>query len=223
MSTLEKDVIDMVITVAGKTKQLTHICHVSSAYELRAVIKAKTKGLPITCGVTPHHLFLSATDAKKLGPYGIMKPPIEKGFMNFLWKNLKYVDIIESDHAPHTKDEKDGNNSPFGVPGLETTLSLLLTAVSEGKLELKDIVRLCHDNPKKIFRIPDQDATVEIDPNEKYEIRNENLFTKCGWSPFAGRAVQGRIKKVILRGKTVFENGKILVKPGFGRIIKPGV
>ena len=217
----EKDVIDIVISVAKETKKQTHVCHVSSIYELKAVIKAKKHNIKITCGVTPHHLFLSPAQAKKLGPYGIMKPPIEKGYMEFLWKNLKYIDVIESDHAPHTEKEKDGENPPFGVPGLETTLPLLLTAVHEGRLTMEDIVRLCYENPKKIFRVPDQDARVEIDPDEEYVIKNEDLFTKCGWSPFEGRKMRGRVKRVILRNKVVFENGKIKVKPGFGKVIKP--
>lgn len=218
----ESDVLPMVTLVLRKTKHPTHICHVSSKNELSEIIKLKEEGLPVTCGVTPHHLFLTEDDTKKLGPYGLMKPSLKSlEDQNFIWENLNFVDLIESDHAPHTKEEKESTNPPFGVPGLETTLPLLLTAAHEGKLEIEDIIRLCHDNPKKIFSIPDDKSILEIDLSEEYEIRNEELFTKCKWSPFNGRKVFGRIKKVTVRDSIVFENGKVLIEKDFGRIIKP--
>jgi len=142
-----------------------------------------------------------------------------------LWKNLRYIDVIESDHAPHTIEEKEGKNPPFGVPGLETTLPLLLTAASEKRLTIEDIIRLCHTNPAKIFGIRQFDSSnyrtkVEADLSEKYTIENKSLLTKCKWSPFDGMKVKGKVKRVFIRGKKVFENGKVLVKPGFGEILK---
>ena len=120
----------------------------------KQIIKTKNDNLNITCGVTPHHLFLTEKDVKRLGPFGKMKPPLEsKQNQDFLWKNLKFIDVIESDHAPHTVEEKRGEVPPFGVPGLETTLPLLLTAVSENELTINDIIRLCHTNPARIFGI----------------------------------------------------------------------
>lgn len=220
----EDDAVGEVIKNVQETGKAAHFCHISLRTDLEQIMAAKQKGLPVTCGVTPHHLFLTQKDAKKLGAYGKMKPylkPIED--VAFLWNHLDQIDVIESDHAPHTTDEKDVENPPFGVPGLETTLSLLLTAAHEGKLTLGDIVRLCHDNPKKIFKIPTQDSSVTIDPEEEYVIKNEDLFTKCSWSPFEGRTMHGRVKKVTLRGNVVFENGKILAKPGSGRVIQPNV
>lgn len=223
----EDDAVSEVIKNVVKTKKHAHFCHISLRTDLEQIMQAKEKGLPVSCGVTPHHLFLTQEDSKKLGSYGKMKPYLKsEKDVQFLWDHLDQIDIIESDHAPHTKEEKENpldGNPPFGVPGLETTLPLLLTAVNEGKLKLEDIVRLCHDNPKHIFKLPNQDATVEIDMDEKYIIRNEDLFTKCGWSPFEGKRMKGRIKKVIIRETTVFENGKIFAKPGFGKIITPEV
>ena len=205
-----------------KTKKKTHICHVSSKEELEKIIKAKEKGLAISCGVTPHHLFLTQDDERKLGVYGKMKPYLKsKKDVNFLWEHLKYIDVIESDHAPHSKEEKESKNPPFGVPGLETTLPLLLTAVHQGKLTIEDIVRLCHIGPTIVFNIPDSDSIVEIDLKEKYLIKNKELFTKCGWSPFNGWKMHGRVKKVTMNGQVVFKNGIILSSPGSGRVIKP--
>ncbi len=220
----EDDAISEVIKNVRQTKKSTHFCHISLSSDLEQIIKAKEIGLPITCGVTPHHLFLSQENAKKLGGFGKMKPYLKSQHdVEFLWKNLHSIDVIESDHAPHTKEEKEGDNPPFGVPGLETTLPLLLTAVNQDRLTIDDIKRLCYESPKKIFSIPNINSEVEIDMNEKYEINNEKLFTKCKWSPFNGWLMQGRIKKVVIESNTVFENGKILADPGSGRVIQPAL
>jgi len=215
----EEDVINLVIEVVRKTKKRTHICHASRPFELKAIIEAKKEGLPITCGVTPHHLFLSFDDAKSLGSFGMMKPPVVDGAREFLWENLKWIDCIESDHAPHTVSEKESDEVPFGVTGLETTLGLLLTASSEGKLSIEDIKRLCYENPSKIFNIK-QDAKLEIDENEEWVVENSKLFTKSKWSPFSNRKLKGKVKKVFIRNTKVFDNGKFFVHPGFGKVLK---
>lgn len=223
----EADVIEQMIEIAGQASQRIHICHISSKKEFQTIINAKKKSYKVTCGVTPHNLFLTVTDEKKLGSFGMMKPSLKtKKDVDFIWKNLKYIDVIESDHAPHTIEEKNhppaGGKPLFGVPGLETTLPLLLTAVSEKKLTLDRLIELCFDNPKKIFKIPtDKNTWIEIDEKEEYIIDNKNLKTKCGWSPFHGWKVRGKVKRVFIRGKKVFEDGKLLVKPGSGKIIKP--
>ena len=150
----EDNTLDFVITLAKKHGNKIHICHISTAQDLKQIIKAKEDGLKISCGVTPHHLFLTENDLKTLGPFGKMKPSLKsKKDQDFLWKNLNYIDVVESDHAPHTIEEKRGDPAPFGAPGLETTLPLLLTAVSEKRLMIEDIIRLCHTNPAKIFNI----------------------------------------------------------------------
>lgn len=212
----EGETMPMVLKVIRETKKPTHICHVSSKEELSAIIAAKNEGLPITCGVTPHHLFLTQEDTNRLGAFGLMKPFLKtQTDVDFLWTNLKYIDVIESDHAPHTIEEKKSETPPFGVPGLETTLPLFLTAAKLNKLSIEDIIRLCHTNPAKIFHIPTDETTkVEVDENTEYEINNQNLQTKCQWTPFDKVKVTGKVKRVILRGETVFEDGKITQKSG---------
>ena len=231
----EGETLPMAVKIIRQTNKKTHICHVSGKDELSQIIRAKQAGLPITCGVTPHHLFLTEEDAKRLGPYGRMKPFLKtKTDQDFLWENLSMIDVVESDHAPHTKMEKESAKPPFGVPGLETTLPLLLTAVSEGKLTVDDVIRLCHTNPAKIFNIsPSPDTFIEVDPtipyvfgyaekeSSAYTLYPKPLFTKCGWSPFKGKSVKGKVKRVFLRGKKVFENGQILTQPGSGKVIYP--
>ncbi|MBI2621109.1 MAG: dihydroorotase family protein [Candidatus Levybacteria bacterium] len=214
----EEDVIDLVIDVCKKTKKKTHVCHVSTIESLQKIIKAKKAGLPITCGVTPHHLFLTKKDIKKLGTFGLMKPRIDDAFSEFVWKNLKWVDCIESDHAPHIASEKRSKQPPFGVPGLETTLGLLLRAVSQDCLSIKEIKRLCYDGPAKLFGIK-QNARIEVDENQEWIVEGSKLFTKCKWSPFEGWKLKGRVRKVYIRNRLVFDNGKVLAKPGSTKVL----
>lgn len=210
----EEDMIQQVLNVVRKTGAHSHFCHVSSKHELRQIISAKEEGLPVTCGVCPHHLFLSEEDAKQLGPYGLMKPSLKpKKDVEYLWKHLRFVDVIESDHAPHTKEEKKSKNPPFGVPGLETTLPLLLTAVHQKRITMSDIMRLCYNGPRKILNISeDSSSYIEVETDTEYEILNENLFTKCKWSPFHGWKVYGAVERVFIKNKKVFENKKVIRK-----------
>lgn len=218
----EEESIEDVLKVISKVKNRAHFCHISSRKELEMIIVAKERGLPVTCGVTPHHLFLNENDIKSLGNFGKMRPPLKtKRDVEFLWKNLKWIDAVESDHAPHTIREKSNPlNAPNGVPGLETTLPLLLTSVNKGRLSIEDVIRLCYEGPKKILNLKtEKDTKIEIDLSREYTIRNEDLFTKCGWSPFDGWKVKGKVTKVFLRGKKVFENGKILANSGEGKVL----
>lgn len=216
----EKNILKEAINIAHAAGQRLHVCHIGAS-ELQIIIKAKEKDIKVTCGATPHHLFLTEKNADSLGAYAKVKPVLKsQKDVDFLWKNIDKIDLVESDHAPHTKEEKESANPPFGLPGLETTLPLLLTAAHQGKLTISDIKRLCHDNPSKIFGIKTGPKThIEIDENEEWTIKNENLKTKSGWSPFNGWTVFGKVKKVVIRGTKVFEDGKILVKPGFGKIL----
>lgn len=221
----ESDTIQKALDITEKSGHRVHICHVSSAFELQQIIAAKQKRKTVTCGVTPHHLFLTQEDEKKLGSFGLMKPMLKThADVNFLWKHLADIDVIESDHAPHSREEKLSNNPPFGVPGLETTLGLLLTAAHQEKITIEEIKKLCYENPKKIFlsQAPQDDYTtyIEIDENEEWVVDQEKLFTKAKSSPFFNWKLKGIVKRVFIRGTKAFENGQILAKPGSGRIFK---
>lgn len=220
----EDNIIDQLVRIAQKYRQKIHFCHVSTKYELECIIKAKKAGVNVTCGVTPHHLFLTDHDVKYLKGFGMMMPALKtKKDQEYLWKNINMIDCIESDHAPHTIEEKQSPNPPYGVPGLETTLPLLLTAVHEKRLTIKDIIEKCYDNPRKIFHIPTFKNTVEVDFNKQYTIENKNLKTKCQWSSFDGWKVRGQINKVYIKEQMVYEGGKVIARPGSGKILKPEI
>jgi len=188
-----------------------HCCHVARKAEIELIRQAKELGARITCEVTPHHLFLTDADSGALGPLGYVKPALGTAAdRGALWANLDVVDCIASDHAPHTLEEKRGDFPPPGVPGLETTLPLMLTAVHDGRLSLDRLVELLHDGPRRVYGLPEQPGThVQVDQHERYVLGDDPLYTKCGWTPFAGMTVHGRSRRVILRGKRVYADGQV--------------
>ena len=206
--------IEECITLAKKYNRKLHVCHISQKEEVKMIRKAKKEKLKVTAGVTPHHLFLIDSDVKKLGPFAMMKLPLgTKKNQDALWQGILdgTIDLVESDHAPHTRQEKLANKPAFGVPGLETTLGLLFKAVHDKKITEKDIIRLLFDNPKRIFNIPEQKNTyIEFDPEKSYQIGENGYQTRSGWSPFDKWQVYGKVENVILHGKKIMNRGKIL-------------
>ena len=188
-----------------------HCCHVSRKVEIDLIRRAKEQGAPVTCEVTPHHLTLTEADARRLGPLGDMRPTLGRAAdRDALWANLDVVDCVASDHAPHTLQEKGSDAPPPGVPGLETTLPLMLTAVHEGRLSLDRLVELLYDGPRRVYGLPEQPQTsIEVDLADRHTLGRDPLYTKCGWTPFAGLAVTGRLKSVTWRGKTVYAHGQV--------------
>lgn len=202
----EGTMIDLAISLARTYKRRLHICHIANLSDLRAVRMAKEQGQMVTVGVTPHHLYLETGD---------VKPSLtDTDTRDALWEALQrgHIDIIESDHAPHTREEKESATKHFGFPGLETTLGLCLKAVKEGKLPLGRVIDLLYTNPKDIFSIPTQkDTFIELDPDESYVVGADGYQSKCQWSPFDGWELYGRIQTVVLRGTHLVRNGILVV------------
>lgn len=209
------------IALARLYDKRLHICHVSRKTEIELIRKAKESGgaAGLTCEVTPHHLFLTQADAARLGSLAHVKPSLgSEEDRAALWDNLDIVDVIASDHAPHTLAEKESPEPPPGVPGLETTLPLLLTAVADGRLPWDRLIELTSENPARIFGLKrDERSYIEVDLDARYTLDGSSLKTKCGWTPFAGMAVRGRVARVYLRGVLAYADGQVLVRPGFGQ------
>lgn len=127
----------------------------------------------------------------------------------------------EGSAAPDKASAAGGAGAPPGVPGLETTLPLLLRAVDEGRLSLERMITLVHHNPLRIYglRAP-EDTAVEVDLGAPYRLPFEGYRTRCGWSPFVGQWALGRVVRVRLRGVTAFEDGRVCVEAGFGRMLE---
>ncbi|NWG16965.1 MAG: amidohydrolase family protein [Chloroflexi bacterium] len=216
----EETVLD-ILALVRRFRRRTHFLHISTAREIAYLRAAKDEGLPITIGVCPHHLYLTQDDAHALGSLGLMKPGLKTAAdRDALWEAVAsgLVDVIESDHAPHTLAEKQSEKPPYGVPGLETTLPLLLLAVREGRLSLERVVQLVAENPRRIWSLPClPDTYTLVDLDAGFTIERGQLHTACGWSPFEGMRVYGKVRETWIRGSKVFDGEQVLVPPGFGR------
>lgn len=210
----------VVLALAHLFDRPVHICHVSRAMEIELIRLAKQRGTRVTCEVTPHHLFLSETDLPALGSgRAQVRPPLASpADVNALWKALELIDCFATDHAPHTLSEKDGDDPPPGFPGLETALGLFMTAVRDGRLTIDQLVARMHTNPGRIYAIPQQPSTtVEVDPESEWEARGEDLLSRCGWTPFEGMKLHGRVTRVAVRGEDAYRDGRVIAPPGSGR------
>jgi carbamoyl-phosphate synthase / aspartate carbamoyltransferase / dihydroorotase len=219
--------IAAVVLLAQLCHRPIHIAHVATREEILVIRAAKEKGIQVTCEVGPHHLFLSTGDFAEHGGHlsggrAEVRPRLaQTSDQQALWDNLAIIDCFATDHAPHTAAEKDGPNPPPGFPGLETALPLLLTAVHEGRLTLDDVLERCYHAPRRIFNLPEQpDTWVEVDPDAEWQIEAARTFTKSKWTPFEGRPVRGRVTRVVLRGQTAFEDGKVVAPAGAGKHLR---
>ncbi|NXE83919.1 PYR1 protein, partial [Cochlearius cochlearius] len=219
----ERQTMAAVLMVAQLYQRPVHICHVARREEILLIKAAKQKGIPVTCEVAPHHLFLCRADLGRLGEGRAAVRPVlgTQQDVEALWENMDTIDCFATDHAPHTLEEKQGLEPPPGYPGLETMLPLLLTAVSEGRLTVEDIVQRLYENPRKIFGLPAQEDTyVEVDLEHEWIIPSHMAFSKARWTPFEGMKVKGTVRRVVLRGEVAYIDGQVLVPPGYGQDVK---
>jgi carbamoyl-phosphate synthase/aspartate carbamoyltransferase/dihydroorotase len=201
-----------------------HVAHVALRQEIEAIVAAKDRGAIVTCEVTPHHLLLSSADLPRLGPFGDVRPRIASpDDRAALWKYLDAIDCVATDHAPHTVEEKQSDAPPPGLPGVQTMLPLLLTAVDDGRLSVDRLKEMTIYNPARIFGVALDPATqVEVEIGPRYTLANEDQLTQCGWTPFAGMEVAGRVLKTTLRGAVAWDGSSVLAPPGTGRVLFAG-
>lgn len=214
-----------VILFSALYDRAVHLAHVSLQEEILLIRQAKEKGLKVTCEVTPHHLLLTREDIPSLGEgRSEVRPRLASAVdRQALWDNLEVIDCFATDHAPHTLAEKEGPNPPPGFPGLETALALLLTAVHDGRLTFDDLLARMHTNPRRIFHLPEQPETwIDVDPEARWEIQARDMFSRCGWTPFEGWRVCGKVLRVVLRGQEAYRDGQVLAPPGSGTDLRSG-
>jgi dihydroorotase (multifunctional complex type) len=224
-----------VLNLARAVGVRTHVREVSTIASLAILDRWKTGN--ITAEVTPNHLLLTTEDAMRLGPYAQIPPPIRsRSDSDALWAALNKgtIDVIASDHAPHTRAEKDRGlttiwESPPGLPGLETMLPLLLTQVNRGRINLRRLVEVTSENPAKAFRMyptkgvirvgSDADIAV-VDLQKRWRIKGDGLRSKVRWTPFEDWDVQGQVTMTIVRGTVVYDGDRdFFAKPGHGDYI----
>ncbi len=219
------DALNQMMYLSKMAGNRIHFCHVSTREEIMLLKNSKTE--KITAETTPHHLFLTKEDIKKLGNYSKVNPPLRSiEDQKKLWDAVHsgLIDIISTDHAPHLPEEKNRDilMASAGMPGVETMLPLLLNEVNKGNLKITDITRLTAVNPAKIFQIKNKGMIKEgydadlviIDLKKEAKVDNSKLLTKCGWSPFNGRKLKGWPTKTFVRGNKVFDEGSIIKTQG---------
>ena len=204
------------LVLAEKTNCQYHLCHISSRYSLELIKWYKTR-CKVSCEVTPHHLLLNEMDLKDEGAYKMNPPLASVEDQNALIEGIKdgSIDIISTDHAPHSNEEKSNGllKSPFGIVGLETAFPLLYTRfVKTNEISLKRLVDLMSLNESKLFRLDSHEIVegnnanlVIIDLNKEFIIDEDFITSKSKSSPFIGMKVNGLVKYTILNGGIVYE------------------
>ncbi|MBE9212055.1 dihydroorotase [Plectonema cf. radiosum LEGE 06105] len=208
------------LALSKKYRRRLHILHMSTAEE--ADLLREDKPSWVTAEVTPQHLLLNTTAYEKIGSLAQMNPPLRTSHDNqVLWQALLdgVIDFIATDHAPHTLEEKAQTypQSPSGMPGVETSLPLMLTAAVEGRCTVAQVVNwmstavaTAYSIPNKGLISPGYDADlVLVDLNSRKKVRREELVTKCGWSPFEGWNLTGWPVTTIVGGEVVYHKGEL--------------
>jgi len=209
------------ITFSHHYNHPIHICHISSKKTLELIKSIKA---PVTCEITPHHLLLTSEDLKKWGAIAKTNPPLRPGKEAITIKDLKMIDIIATDHAPHTLQEKKANiwEAPPGIPNLEVTLKLLLTLNAKKRLKLARIQKMLSEKSASIFGLKNKgrietgmDADfVIIDPKRTGKIKADEFYSKAHYTPFDGMEYIGEPVMTILRGKLIMEEGEVFKNRG---------
>jgi dihydroorotase len=208
------------LKLSEKYQRRLHILHMSTAEEAELLRQHKPSW--VTAEVTPQHLFLNTSAYEKIGTLAQMNPPLRSPHDNeVLWQALHdgVIDFIATDHAPHTLEEKAQPypNSPSGMPGVETSLPLMLTATAQGRCTLAQVVNWMSTAVAKAYGIPNKGAIapgydadlVLVDLQTYRPVLREEILSKCGWSPFEGWNLTGWPAYTIVGGELVYEKGKL--------------
>lgn len=210
------------IDLATRHKHRFHVLHVSTAGELPLIAQAqRTHPGLISAEACLHHLWFTVDDYDRLGTRIQMNPSIKtKADVDALWRGLAegVLGVVATDHAPHTLEEKARPypQSPSGLPAVENSLALMLTAMHEGRCTLEQVVSWMCTAPARVWRIvgkgaivPGSDADLALlDLDAAHTVRDAEQWTKCKWSPWDGLTLRGQVVRTIVGGRTVFLDGK---------------
>ena len=226
-SACEETSIKNIVDISKNIPSEVHVCHLSSC-EGFEMLRARPKNLSV--GVTPHHLFFDIDNIDSKCSFYKANPPIRSKFdRESLWNGIKngFIDVLESDHAPHTLEEKESEfeKAPTGLPGVEVMYPLFLAEAKKDHLSFSRLLSLLCKRPAELMGIPkgkievgrDADIVV-VDLKKECKIETENLHSKCGWTPFEGRSAIFP-SHVFIRGEKLIEDHEIQVKQGFGNFV----
>lgn len=228
--------ISTLIEMSRASNARTHILHVRTERSIRMIREAAEEGVPVSLEVNPKYMLLGEEDMARMGPactpYGL-----PKNVRDALLRCVRngQVDVMATDHAPHTRDElepgwKDAWSIPFGNPQLDHASAVLLTLVNEGVLTLDNLVQTLSTGPAKLTGLYPTKGTLRVgadadlaivDMDQAGVLTDAECYTKVKWSPYSGRAYKGRVCMTVAGGRVVMENGVVNAEPGTGRFI-PG-
>jgi dihydroorotase len=209
-----------ILRLAREAKRPIHVLHITTPAELELIAQHRDIA---TCEVTPQHLTLAAEEAyPTLGTYAQMNPPIRSAAHRaglWHWLNQGVPDVLGSDHAPHTREEKAKPYpaSPSGMPGVQTLLPLMLDHVAKGRMTLERLIDMTSAGVQRVFGLVgkgriavgyDADFTV-VDRKGRFAVSEDWLESRCGWSPFTGMELEGRVIGTIVRGHFAMWEGQL--------------
>lgn len=230
--------IGTLVQIQRSTGVRLHVLHLNTEEGVRLVRRAKAAGRRVTGEVNPWALFSGGPweELHKHGPYalGVWVPPDDQ---RAVWDGVHdgTIDVCGTDHAPHTREEKEVGwkrmwEAAGGMPCVQDYLSLFLTEVHRGRMTLDEVVRLCSHNVARVFGLYPRKGVIQVgadadlavlDLNAEREIRNEDAYSRCGWTRFHGHVVTGIPIYTVVRGKVVMEHGKVVGEPGWGKFVPP--
>ena len=234
----EQVAVNTVALLARMTGCRTIIAHASHPAICDVVERERALGARIMVESCPQYFYLTEDDIETWGPFHKFTPPARtQADRDGMWERLEagHVDMVCADHAPSTREQKETGRTdiweaPFGVPGVETNLEMMLTGVAEGKVSLERLVSARSEAPAKAYGLyprkghlgtgADADIVL-VDSSAERVLRDSEVVAKVGWTPFAGRKVRGRAVKTFVRGQLAADDGEAVVEPGHGRFV-PG-
>lgn len=235
----EQVAVATTIKIAEQTGVEFWFAHLSHPELVDQVNRAKARGVRVYAETCPQYLYLTREDVANDAPYTTFTPPArEEADREELWVRLANgeIDMVNADHAPRTREQKERAGDdvfevPFGIPGVETVLPLLLDGVDEGKLTLRRVVEVFSTNPARILglhprkgdlRVGSDADFVVIDMDRERTLRDEDVVAKCGWTPYDGWTVTGVPETTFVRGEPVVEAGKVVGQAGYGEFVRRG-
>lgn len=222
---------EMIDLVADEHGHPFHVCHVHNTEQVHLVGDAKKYGLPVTCGVCPHHLLLTSHDVHSHGPFAEMMPPLEpqdeaEKLLDHL--NERRIDAVESDFAPHSveaklKAENEGGHC-YGVPGIEHIMPILMYQVKKGRMTAERLVEVTSKKPADILGVKlgkNTKATWDVSKGA-YRLNDSDVEAGCEWSPYTGMMAYGVMQKLNLGGRVVYDERQYPATPSRQVISKRG-
>ncbi|MDQ6876599.1 MAG: dihydroorotase family protein [Candidatus Dormibacteraeota bacterium] len=231
----EVTAVNMVGRLARQAAARVVIAHASSLASIAAA--GRVEGGPISIETCPQYLTLMQEEADRLGALRKFTPPARAanlGELDVMWNAVREgrVDIVSSDHAPSTRAHKLDKSiweAHFGLPGLDTTMGILLDAAASGRISYERLVQVYSETPARLYGLaPKKGAlaigadadVVLVDPHHRWTVTDADILSHAGWSPYSGRELTGRAVRTYVRGRLVMADGEVIAPPGTGALLR---